>query len=63
MNHLPEHRHVINGRTFSAPYDPAGFDPIRVYRSAHNWAGRLLAVVIGVALAVALVHWIDWSLT
>lgn len=61
MNHLPEHRHVINGRTFSAPYDPAGFDPIRVYRSG-KWSSRLLAGFIGVSLALVIVSWIDWSL-
>ena len=63
MNSLPDHRRIIHGRTFSAPYDPAGFDPLRRYRNGHQWAGRLLAVVIGVGLALTLVRWIDWSLT
>ena len=32
-------------------------------RPHHNrWASRLLAVCIGVALAVVLVRWIDWSI-
>ncbi len=62
MNTLPEHRRVINGRTFSTPWDPTGFEPLRVYRSGHQWAGRALAIGIGIALAIVLVHWIDWSL-
>jgi len=28
----------------------------------HRWAARLLAVAVGIALALAIVHWIDWSL-
>lgn len=63
MNRLPEHRRAIHGRTFSQQWDPAGFDPLRHYRSGNEWAGRLLAVSIGLALDVVLVRWIDWSLT
>jgi len=32
-------------------------------RPHHAWLSWLLATAIGVALAVVLVHWIDWSLT
>lgn len=33
------------------------------WQHPHNeWAGRLLAVAIGIALTLVLVHWIDWSL-
>jgi hypothetical protein len=28
-----------------------------------RWYGPLLAVAIGAALAMAITHWIDWSLT
>lgn len=33
-------------------------------RPSHTrWHGPLLAVAIAVALALVIVHWIDWSLT
>ena len=62
MNRLPAHRQAINGRTHSQPWSASSFDPITVYPSTHAWASRLLAVVIGVAMAVVIVQWIDWSL-
>jgi hypothetical protein len=32
-------------------------------RNHERWLGRLLAVAIGIVLALSVVHWIDWSLT
>lgn len=31
--------------------------------AAARWGAPLLAVLIGVALAMVLLHWIDWSLS
>lgn len=62
MNRLPEHRRVLHGRTFAESWDPAAYDPIRVYRSG-EWSSRLIAVFIGVSLALVVINWIDWSLT
>ena len=62
MNHLPDHRRVIHGRTHREVWDPCGWDPIRAYPDHGHWLSRLLAIGIGIALAVVLVAWIDWSL-
>lgn len=63
MNRIPEHRKVLHGRTHRETWDPSGWDPIRAYPAHGHFASRLLAVAIGIALALVLVHWIDWSLT
>ena len=63
MNTLPEHRRVISGRTYSQPWSASSFDPITVYRCPQAWASLLLAVAIGIGLALVLIGWIDWSLT
>ena len=54
---LPHHRHILNGRTYGAMWRATDSDPITRYPSSHRIYGVLLAVGLGVALALSLVHW------
>ena len=58
---LPEHRRAINGRTQRCAYRHADYDPITRYPGGTpgRIRGWLLAVAIGLGLALAIVHW--WS--
>ena len=59
MNRLPEHRRLLAGRTHCTAWNPADSDPVTFYPQGRisNIAGFLMAVVIGVLLALLLVHW------
>lgn len=55
---LPEHRRAIHARTYSRAYRHEDYDPIQRYPGTQGTLrGVALAVVIGVTLAAALVHW------
>jgi hypothetical protein len=58
MNRLPEHRRVIHARTWPTTWRPEDDDPIeRPHVSTGDLiAGWLIAIGIGVALAVAVVE-------
>jgi hypothetical protein len=61
MTGLPHHRRAIFGRTHDRRWEPADMDPIRRYRRltiGDRIAGVVLAVVIGIAGAGLLVHWL-----
>lgn len=60
MNRLPDHRHIINGRTFDRPWRAADYDPIeRPDTFFERVAGFFLACAIGAGLAAVLFTW--WS--
>lgn len=58
---LPEHRRAIHGRTLDRSFEPTDYAMIEHctsdVRLLETVAGVLLAVAIGVGLAVALVAW------
>jgi hypothetical protein len=58
IGELPAHRQALQGRTHSAPYCHADYDPIRAYRGGNGPAWRILRAVcvwgFFVALGVAL---------
>lgn len=55
---LPEHRRAITGRTQRCAYYHADYDPITRYPGTPGRIrGWLLAVAIGLGLALATVHW------
>ena len=57
---LPAHRQAITGRTQRCAYYHADYDPITRYPGTPGLIrGWLLAVAIGLGLALALVGW--WS--
>lgn len=41
MNTLPEHRRVVNGRTFDRPWCAADYDPITAYKRV-GWLRRII---------------------
>lgn len=58
MGHLPHHRRIIFGRTYSSPWDPASMDPIETYRRPfkHWWytlptAGAIVVVALAFVFA------------
>lgn len=58
MNALPEARRAIHGRTWASAWRAADFDPIeRPWRRRESAADIALAIVLGIAGALALVHW------
>lgn len=63
MTALPPHRRIIHGRTHGHSWSPSSMDPIRHYKRGGGWTSVLLAIAIGIAAAVCIVKWIDWSLT
>lgn len=63
MNALPEHRRVLHGRTYPQRWSAADMDPIerpvrRAVPVTDEALGAMLAIAIGVLLAMALVHWL-----
>ena len=61
MNALPDSRRAIHGRTHSRAWHAGDMDPIERFRvsKVERIADVLLAVLIGIFLALALAHW--WS--
>ena len=58
LGQLPEHRRAITGRTQSSAFYAADYDPIARYPGTPGRIrGWLLAVAIGLGLALASVHW------
>lgn len=58
LGQLPEHRRAITGRTQRCAYYHADYDPIQRYPGTQGLIrGWLLAVAIGLGLALATVHW------
>lgn len=58
LGQLPEHRRAITGRTQSSAYYHADYDPIQRYPGTPGRIrGWLLAIAIGLGLALATVHW------
>ena len=61
MTTLPQHRHIVHGRTWGRSWSPADYDPIQVYRRPNTGinkaAGVVLAIVIGILGAASIVHW------
>lgn len=60
MNQLPQHRRALYGRTFSQSWSAADFDPIQRHKAPVPFTdrvlGTLLAVAIGVTLALIAAH-------
>ena len=54
---LPEHRHIVNGRTFSSAYDPIDYDPVETPDPVWTWAHRIIVAGLVVALSCVLVNW------
>jgi hypothetical protein len=42
IGELPAHRQALQGRTHSAPYCHADYDPVRAYRGGNGPAWRIL---------------------
>lgn len=58
MNTIPAHRRMLAGRTWASAWRAADADPIERPRSRVALGADIaLAVVIGIGLALALVHW------
>jgi hypothetical protein len=59
MNQLPEHRRAINGRTFSRQWRPEEWAAVETYRQPcwERIADVVMAVAIGIVLAIILVSW------
>lgn len=60
MSTLPDYRRAIHGRTYNTPHrhsDYAGIEHHPSVPPIERAAGVVLAFVIGLLLAMALVHW------
>ena len=59
MNHLPEHRRAIAGRTWRESWNAADMDPIQLPppRRLERVADVIAACVVGLLLGLLAVHW------